>query len=260
MGIARSVPAIVAGSAVAAFGFSFGRDVYKTTTKNPNNVLLAAAIAIAVIVGVVLPTIGIYYGALWLTRNYRTAEEGVNWRLAGLASLGFSLVVGYLPHTILAVFLLRILELQVGGPPLGPSFLHLIDAEIRTVIEWALGGKATPSADDPSFGGWLAVTRWLFIAVLAAAGILRGAAQRRVRRRAWDAESHNVTFMREIGLRELPSGQFEDDKGNLYRLEAKSRSLLEFFAIGRRNRRAYIEVDGAGKFTAWSGLTIKSTA
>ena len=79
---------------------------------------------------------------------------------------------------------------------------------------------------------------------------------------AWEAEDHNNTFMEAHGLQVVDT----DDDGNLrirelatntgYRLveTLDVTGEMEFTALGRRNKRAYIQYDEAGKFTHWTGL------
>ena len=89
-----------------------------------------------------------------------------------------------------------------------------------------------------------------------------GIKHRKKRRLAWEAETHNSTFLEEHGLETVDV----DDKGNLrlrdnvngigYRLsdDLNIAGELEFMALGRRNKRGYIQYDETGKFTSWSGL------
>jgi hypothetical protein len=75
------------------------------------------------------------------------------------------------------------------------------------------------------------------------------------RRLARAAEKHNAAFFAEHGIVELDSKHFRDSEDSRYRLENIFRSEIELFAEGKRNKRAYIEVDETGKSVSWSSLT-----
>ena len=83
MSIICSVPETIAGSAVRGFGFAFGRDVYSTTKKRSQNILL-----FAVAVAVLLMN---YVSVLWIVRNYETTAQSILAKLGGLVAFGVSL-------------------------------------------------------------------------------------------------------------------------------------------------------------------------
>ena len=71
--VARHAPSIIAGSALAGFGLSLGRDVYRKAKKRwPLIVIL-------------LCLVGVFFGSMWLFRNYRTATGSIFKKL-GLCS------------------------------------------------------------------------------------------------------------------------------------------------------------------------------
>ena len=89
-----------------------------------------------------------------------------------------------------------------------------------------------------------------------------GVKHRIKRTAAWEAEDHNNAFMEAHGLQVTDT----DDKGNLrireiatnagYRLmeNLNVTGEMEFMALGRRNKRAYIQYDETGKFVHWTGM------
>ena len=89
-----------------------------------------------------------------------------------------------------------------------------------------------------------------------------GIGHRRKRRLAWEAEEHNECFLTEHDLEVTDA----DEKGNLrlrdhssnvgYRLmdDLELAGELEFMALGKRNKRSYLQYDGTGKYTNWTGL------
>ena len=107
----------------------------------------------------------------------------------------------------------------------------------------------------------------LWILIVQGALFFAGAAvamnHRRKRRFAWEAEEHNKIFLAEHDIEVVDA----DEKGNLrlrdhfsnvgYRLtdDLELTGELEFMALGKRNKRGYLQYDGAGKYTNWSGLT-----
>ena len=206
MSIARHAPSIVAGSALAGFGLSFGRDVYKKT-KEYWPVLL-----------VLLLLAGVFFSALWLFRNYRTTAGALFKRIGALVVLVASSVGVF--------YVLMFLQGFVSGVN------YLVPSTV-------------------------AVYGILFLM-----GMWTGIRHRRKRRTAWEAEEHNEAFLAHHGLEVVDV----DDKGNLrlrdnsdggaYRLmeNLDVAGELEFMALGRRNKRAYLRYDGNGRYTEWSGM------
>ena len=201
--IARHAPSIVAGSALAGFGLSFGRDVYRKAKRYWLLLMLLVCLA------------GVFFSALWLFRNYRSMAGAIFKRLGALVVLAAC-----------------------------------------TAATYAV--QATLSADVPYLAEWtVSIYGILF---LAGAGL--GAKHRRRRWLAWRAEEHNEAFLAERGLEVVDV----DEKGNLrlregtdggaYRLmdDLTVAGELEFMALGRRGKRAYLSYDETGRYTEWSGL------
>ena len=210
----RHAPAIIAGSALAGFGLSFGRDTYRKAKQYwPLIVVLVCLV-------------GVFFASMWLFRNYRTAVGSLFKKLGALIILiGLGVVFYY--TTSMAVPIV------------------LAEMDTSDVI----------SADALFYGFGL-------YGILFVAGALVGIRHRKKRRLAWEAETHNATFLDEQGLETVDV----DDKGNLrlrdnangvgYRMsdDLNVTGELEFMALGKRNKRAYIQYDEAGRFVSWSGL------
>ena len=222
--VARYAPAIIAGSALAGFGLSLGRDIYKKAKRHWPLLLVLVCLA------------GVYFAGLWLFRNYRTLAGSFLKKLGALIVLVLSCIAVYAGTVIaLGVFV--------------PSGL---------TPQEEMGSSATGS-----FSGFLLLCILIVQGVLFLAGAAVGMSHRRRRRHAWEAEEHNERFLREHDLEVVNA----DEKGNLrlrdhssnvgYRLmdDLKLGGELEFMALGKRNKRAYLQYDDTGKYTSWSGLT-----
>lgn len=228
--IARYAPAIVGGSALAGFGLSFGRDVYKKAKKNWPIILVLVCLA------------GVYFAGMWLLRNYRTPMGSILKKCGALIVLAVSCIGVYLGAAVLAaMFAPAILATQQDS-----------------------GNLSVDGASDAA--GLLSNSPLQWILVLQGALFLIGAFvgiwHRRKRRLAWEAEEYNERFLSEHDLEVVDA----DEKGNLrlrdhadnigYRLveDLELAGELEFMALGKRNKRGYLEYDDTGKYIRWSGL------
>lgn len=78
------IPSAIGGSAVAGFGLSLGRDVYKKAKQNIGSILLIAAI--------VLSIFGLFVAGIWFFRNYRTTIKMIIFRFLSVITALFSCV------------------------------------------------------------------------------------------------------------------------------------------------------------------------
>jgi hypothetical protein len=88
-------------------------------------------------------------------------------------------------------------------------------------------------------------------------GVLDGLRRRSVRMKAHEIEQYNARFMEETGITEIGGGKsftHEDSEGNMLRLEGMGKDIVEFFVVGRRNKRSYIDIDSEGRFIGYSGI------
>ena len=240
--VARYAPSIVAGSALAGFGLSFGRDIYKQTKKNWPIVLVLACL------------VGVYFAGMWLFRNYRTFAGSVFKRLGALIMLVASCAGVYIGVGLVAAMFLPVIV-----PFAGEAYPDEIKNEVP--VDSAKNVDITNASADLIFSHPLV---WILVVqgVLFLVGAMVGISHRRKRRLAWEAEAHNEQFMYELGLEVID----RDEKGNI-RLRDQSEGVgyrmmddleivgeLEFMALGKRNKRGYMQYDDTGKYTHWSGL------
>ena len=86
-------------------------------------------------------------------------------------------------------------------------------------------------------------------------GLIAGSIQRKKRRDVWEAEHANEQFMTAQGLVEHEDGTIEEEStGQHYRIDHVGSRRITLFPIGRRGRRAYINIDTDGKYSEFTGL------
>jgi hypothetical protein len=265
--LSRIAPSIVAGSAVAAFGFAFGRDIYKVTKKSIGFIFIIAV--------VVLSFLGTYSAGILMARNQKTLSRRV---LSIFGAITIFLVSSFLLYVVLAV--LHPLTIEVarktaqffGGSQAAGysvSVLRIFEYQTCTVTELVrslIGNEVLfIMACEPNWTSQLDLeTRTVLSAniILAhsifAGGIISGMLQRSRRALAWEAEELNRTFMEDHGLINNPDGTYTDGNRNSYRIEHVTSRHIALFAIGRRNRCAYLVLDDTGRFIEWTGLVIRS--
>ena len=229
MSIDSMAPRIVAGSALAGFGLSLGRDTYKQTKKDADVLILF--LLIILVLGFFI--YGLFLSSVWLFRNYQT--------LVGTIFKKFFALVVFVFFYIAPVVALLNLE---------PTTEGLVTHAIETGRFAPIFGHLVSSLGTSSF---LGIT-FLLQNLLVLAGCLTGYVQRKKRRLAWEAEAHNVSFFDENGIEQLDDNNLRDSEGNRFRLKNTFANELEFIAEGRRSKRAYIKYDETGKYTEWSGL------
>ena len=223
MSIVSLAPRIIAGSALAGFGLSLGRDVYKGTKKNIGMIILFFLVAFIVM--------GQYSSSVWLFRNYKT--------LAGSIFKKFFALIAFVFFYIAIASSLFVIEGVVNETNTLDSYSYdlILDHFVSSIGEGTLLGIF-----------------FLLQNLLVLIGFLVGFFQRKKRRLAWDAEKHNISFFISNGLESLDEKNIRDADGNRYRLKNMFANEIEFIAEGRRNKRAYIKYDRTGKYTNWSGL------
>ena len=229
--VVRYAPAIVAGSALAGFGLSLGRDAYKKAKRYWPIFLILVCLA------------GVYFAGMWLFRNYRTLAGSTIKKLGALITLAISCVVVYTGTAIAVVTVAP--GVLAYGEEVGDVPLESVKVVISSLFSFPLL--------------WITILQ----GILFLAGTVVGMSHRRKRRLAWEAEEHNALFLAEHNLAVVDS----DEKGNLrlrdqssnvgYRLmdDLELAGELEFMALGKRNMRSYLQYDGTGKYTNWTGLT-----
>ena len=222
-------PAIVAGSALSGFGLSFGRDVYRKAKQYWPIMVILVCLA------------GTYFSGVWLLRNYRTLTGTVLKKFGALIVLSASCV----GVAVCAVIM------SVAFPPIWAVMHNL--PEFPFLSDFQLSGELVPSQLL-----WISVMQGALFMVGAVVGICH----RKRRSQAWEAEDHNERFLAEHDLEVIDA----DEEGNIrirdhsqeigYRMseDLAFSSELEFVALGRRNKRGYMQYDDTGKYLNWSGL------
>jgi len=261
MGIGSNVARQIAGAAVSSFGFSLGRDIYKGTKKTKEN----GGFFIAIFAIVAFCLAGAFFSGLWFFRNYRDANTGFFARLGALTVFALTVVVGIVPLFFAAsVADYPWIKSQFPVGFVLPHVFYELEYYARMPWEILLPGTEKSSITVP-YGQPFDVQhviafKWGVTLLLVGLGALVGIGQRPARSAFWKTERKNQEFLSSVGLTDRPEGQMADADGNVYRIQSQSRDRIELFAIGRRNKRGYIGLDGNGCMTSWSGLVTAGKA
>jgi hypothetical protein len=208
----RSKLALVAagagGAAVAGFGLSFGRDIYKKSKKNIDVILLILAV-------IFCPFIG-----------------------------GRGLVRGHDRGLIGTIFLTVVWSI----------LLIAIGFCAATLVVLGIGSmdKSDPANPLPFalLGGFVVS------AAVAAIGVIAGLIQRPKRLKAIAVSKDNDKFLADNGFRETEGTDIThyDPNGQALRFLEAHRDRLVFMVVGRRGKRAYIDLDQDGRMVGYSGV------
>ncbi len=139
------------------------------------------------------------------------------------------------------------------GHPGGAGPWRIVRDAAIAVASSVLGSFVLASMARPGDAGGAAL---LALAAQAAAGLVglaAGLAQRGRRTRAFAVEAHNVAFMRAAGLRDVGGNEntFLDGLGNELKHKDTREDAMVFSVHGRRNVRAYIDIDPTGRMTGY---------
>jgi hypothetical protein len=237
----KSSAKILGGSAIAGIGFSFGRDIYKKA-KNPD-------LRVPIIITIILlsSVVGTYSGGVWLARNYPSAWGSIFKRI------GAALVI--IPSFMLLLFIGSLFtnttstaqstDTQTPHESSDPRILSQQDEThhsqannpAQTSISFPIGAYYLPSG-------------------LLLIGIAAGTSQRKKRTTTWEIEEANEAFMKNNGLIEHEDETIEDEAtGQHYRIDHLGSRRITLFPIGKRGKRAYINIDDSGRYTDYTGVT-----
>lgn len=202
------VAAGVGGAAVAGFGLSFGRDIYKKTKKDIGIIVLVLAV-------IFCP----FIGGRGLVRGH---DRGVLGTLF-LTVIGSMLLIaaGFCAATVVSFMVVSM-------------------------------GKV-----DPDKAPAMAVLLGLVLtAVIAGIGCVVGLFQRPKRLKAFAASRANEKFLADNGFRETDGTDIThyDPSGQPLRFLEAHPDRLVFMAVGRRGKRAYIDLDQDGRMLSYSGV------
>lgn len=213
-----AIAAGVGGAAVAGFGLGIGRDTWKAAKKNTGGLFFLLLLAAAL----VLP----FFGGRNLLRGYAS----------GGLFRGMMRVIA------------SALQIAAGGLILfGFSFAILF------LFADTKGANATVAPNE-----LIAIALFLALLLTSVAllvGILTGLVQRRGRLRRFAIARANEGFQEKAGIRETGEDEIThyDGEGNALRLIERTDARLVFLLVGKRNRRAYIDLDEKGRMLSYSG-------
>jgi hypothetical protein len=115
----------------------------------------------------------------------------------------------------------------------------------------ALGSHPSSGAPQPDYTGAVTLT-----AISAIVGFIFGAIERPKRKELFAIANDNMQFMARIGFRATGAADvthYDAENNPLRYLETRGNQQV-FMAVGRRNRRAYIDLDATGRMTRYSGI------
>ncbi|TKB20415.1 MAG: hypothetical protein E5V75_04925 [Mesorhizobium sp.] len=93
-------------------------------------------------------------------------------------------------------------------------------------------------------------------AIVAGVGVVVGLVQRQKRLKAITVGKFNERFLEENGFRETDGDDIThyDDSGQALRFLEAHQNRLVFMAVGRRGKRAFIDLDQDGRMVSYSGV------
>ncbi|WP_214473439.1 hypothetical protein [Mesorhizobium sp. dw_380] len=204
------IAAGIGGAAVAGYGLSIGRDLWKSTKKNQMQLFAI----LALIGAITLPTLG--------------ARELVKGHDRGVAGTVFKTIIGSIVLTgigfVLAVMCLSLITRNDNDP-------------------------------DAGFGAAIFLAS-CSTAVFSLIGFLWGVIQRPSRVKTISTAKANEQFLASIGFRETGGDDVThyDASGQALRFLEGHGNRLVFMAVGRRGKRAFIDLAPDGKMVAYSGV------
>lgn len=205
------IAAGVGASAVAGFGFSAGRDIYKNTKKAGGGLLLILAV-------IFCP----FIGARGLVRGH---DRG-------------------LIATVFLTYIASVLLIAIG---FGAA----------TFIAWYVLVLGSSDQKDGSAILMTAIMMGLALtAVIAGIGFLVGIFQRPKRLKIFEVERFNKRFLYDAGFQETDGTDithYDPDGQPLRFLEAHP-GKLSFMAVGKRGKRAFINLDSDGRMLSYTGI------
>lgn len=198
------------GAAVAGFGLSMGRDIYKGTKKNGVNLILLLTV-------IVLP----FIGGRGLVRGHDRGFFG----------------------TIFLTYIASILLIAIG----------FVAAMLLVILFLAI---ASTGQDDNSVILIVATYSGVVTAFLAGIGLLVGLFQRPKRLQTIKIKRYNEQFLNENGFTETGGKDithYAPDGQALRFIEAHPGKIV-FMPVGRRGKRAFIDLDESGRMIAYTGV------
>ena len=174
-------------------------------------------------------------------------------------------VVAFLAGAFLTVIGIR--HLVMGHPHrgflstlfitvLGSLLMIIAGTALVTVAVVAVGGYTGLINDTRGpLAGQIIRVVLLYLAAAIPVGLIWGLMSRASRHREQQVEANNLQFLEENGFTDLGLGEdiIEDGEGNRLKLRSEEDGQLVFSVVGRRNVRAAIQLDDAGRMVAYTG-------
>jgi len=235
----KSSARILGGSAIAGIGFSFGRDLYRNAKKpDTRNMIIAGLLLLGSIIGA-------YVGGVWLARNYQSIWGSIFKRIGSVLVL--------MPSFAILLF--------VGSWVIGQTSSNqdsdAVGLEESTKVEkpTEIETQNPPATGDEQSSGFsVPVGAYYLPCGSLLVGLVVGGFQRKKRKLVWDAEQANERFMVERGLIEHEDGTLEDEStGQHYRIDSLGDRRITLFPIGKRGKRAYINIESNGRYSEFTG-------
>lgn len=203
------------GAAIAGSGLMFGRDVYKGGKKGADSIGGVLALILIVFGLFYLP----YYAGNRMFRGYR---RGI------VDTLGLTIGLN-------AMILCLSFGLCVAFDDISSKGF-----EDKTPIEFSIKKNMGEAK---------------FVAALFGIGALIGLCERIKRKRMFAVEDANEEFLKKNGIYEtgVETAPYQDAHGNSLRLLDVGKTKLVFMAVGRRNKRAFIDLDKTGRMMKYTG-------
>jgi hypothetical protein len=228
--ILRAVGLGVAGSAVAGYGLSIGRDAWKGTKKIAVPLLFWTAVLLLIASPLILP----FLGGRNLVRSYAAPAARQFW---GVLSGVLLIVAG----ASLSLSLALLLMLDDSRDSTSTSLIsdpNILISDPNILIS------------SPNIRLWLAAT-----ATAIGLGVIFGLAQRGSRRKRFNIAKKNDAFLEKMGFVETGEQEIThyDGEGNPLRLLDQSDDTITFLAVGKRNKRAYIRLTD-GEMTGYTSV------
>lgn len=267
MSFTSKISKILFVSAFSGFGFSFGRDIYKSAKKN---LLLMIFLTI-----LFLSFLGGYTSSVWFFRNQKNLLISFFYKLGSFILFNISLA-SYSFCLVLILFLFSILSQDINkSDNTPPKEQHqnkpneyFIYHHIRDFIKstpplqkrWSWFNSQHKDVSEitkvyAAFIDNLFIEKKFYPFILIVIlGCLAGIKQRLQRSRAWKAERNNVSFLIKNNLKDTNDHILVDQECQEFKLKEVCTDFIEFMPVGKRGKRAYIKLNSKGEFIDWSGI------
>ncbi len=214
--LAKQATKLFFGAAIAGSGFSLGKDNYKTAKEFAPFAIFVMLVAMAVLGAIYLPF-----------RAGREMVKGHNRSMIG---------------TIIKTYLWNIIIAIIG-------FCMLYVYSIMFVNGW---NAELEAGQEPYAYNHVVIRAF---PLLFGLGILYGLWLRKKRKTVLEIESENENFLKKHGFRETNSETYPyvDGYNNKLRLLESTKRQLVFMVVGKKGKRAFIDLDNTGRMVKYSG-------